>query len=202
MITSYRFLNFFNIATSATCIFFIGICFVICNIVTENYHYIYTRRMTFFALLTIGVGFGILQLTNNLPAPVGKEMFAKAYNISMKDEFTHVFFYNCIAALLGLNMASFMLGVFKNQKLNIILRILLADIIGEFIFTFSVIFLIMLPIGESIYTILSMTIISFISKLIFSLICSTIIVPISYKIIPIIDNGVYQPEFLEKSNKI
>ncbi|AJI53815.1 VUT family protein [Francisella philomiragia] len=197
MITSYRFFNFFDIATSATAIFFIGVCFVIVNVVTENYHYMYARRMTFFALLAIGLGFGLLQLTNNLPAPAGKEIFANSYNIAMHGILTHVFFYNCIAVFLGMNITSVTLGIFKKYNINIIIRILIADVIGEFIFTFSVIFLIMIPIGESIYTILSLTIISFLSKLMFSLVCSTIIIPLSYKIIPAIDDGVYQPEFLE-----
>ena len=187
MITSYRFFNFFDIATSATCIFFIGVCFVIANIVTENYDYIYTRRMTFFALLVIGIGFGILQLTNLLPTPQDKQIYTDSYNIVMKYEFTHVFLYNMIAAFLCLNITSFMLIFFKNRRYGLILRILFADIIGEFIFTFTVILLIMLPIGEPIPTILSMAIISFISKLLFSLICSIIVVPLSSKLIPVID---------------
>lgn len=198
MITSYRFINMLNISTSATCIFFIGICFVIVNIVTENYNSTYAKRMIFITISAIGIGMFILAITNLISAPVGKEKYENAYAIVLKNEFTHVYLFNALAALIGFNSTSSLLFFLRKINTPIILRILIADFLGEFLFTFTVISLIMIPIGETWQVIISMTITSFIIKLIFSLICSTIILPISEKVILWFDGSKYQPCFMEK----
>ena len=186
------------ISTSSTCIFFIGICFVIVNIVTENYNSTYARRMIFIAIAAIGIGMLILVITNLIPAPIGKEKYENAYAIVLKNEFTHVYIFNALAALIGFNSTSILLFFLKKINTPIIIRILISDFLGEFLFTFTVISLIMIPIGETWEVIVSMTITSFISKLIFSLICSTIVLPISEKVIPWFDGSKYQPCFMEK----
>ena len=198
MITSYRFINMLNISTSATCIFFIGICFVIVNIVTENYNSTYAKRMIFIGIMSIGIGMLMIEITNLISAPIGKEKYENAYAIVFKNEFTHVYICNALAALIGFNSTSSILFFLKKIKANIILRILIADFLGEFLFTLTVISLIMIPIGETWEVIISMTITSFVFKLIFSLICSTIILPISEKVITWLDGSKYQPCFMEK----